>query len=67
MTALPMRTSIRAKDLSPGDIVVLEALVEHDWGIGCSAEDVVYMVSSDRIPGNPAAVATVVNMHMADL
>ena len=30
MTAPPMRTPLRAKDLSPGDIAVLEALIEHD-------------------------------------
>ena len=67
MTALPMRTPIRAKDLSPGDIAVLEVLVEYDWGVGCSADDVGSVVSSGRISGNPAAVDVVVGMLLADL
>ena len=67
MTALPMRTPIRAKDLSPGDIAVLEALIEHDWGVGCNADDVGSVVSSCRISGNPAAVDVVVSMLLTDL
>jgi hypothetical protein len=48
-------------------VAVLGVLVEHDWGVGCTAPEVAQALSGDRVPANETVAEVVVCMLLVDL